>query len=931
MLRFTAPLYLLLLIPLLAGLIASWPHVHGMAKGRRRFAFALRFLLGTAIVLALAGPEAHRPNEGICTIFLLDRSDSVSQAERRRAEEFVDAALGQVSPRDQAGVIAFGRNAVVESAPAGRRALGPVQSKVDPSDSDLAGAVRLASASFPEGKARRIVLLSDGNETRGELEGAAQVAATDGIDLDIVPLGREERVAEAAITALDAPSEVRADGPFDLRVVVDSTAEALGTIDVDRDGILVAQVPVRLTPGRNAFVVRQTLRDAGFHRYRATLRTDRDRDPRNNIGMGFVSVRGRPRILVLQDDLAKRNLADALRKSGIAVDLRSGVNVPIRAEEYQRYDAVLLNDINAADFTSAQMRILQTAVRDTGIGMGMIGGENSFLPGGWYGTPIAEALPVDLDVRQRKTFPSTSICIVIDTSGSMGAEEDGKVKLDLAKKAAEQTILLMSPLDRVGVAGSTDGIEFVAPMQRLSNKSNVIAQARKLNVGGGGIYIGPSVQRADEVLRKEPSKVRHLLILADGADSTDERDAISRALAMRRDRITTSVVAIGDGSDVPLLQRLAAAGGGRFYLAKKAAQLPAIFTQDAALMSRAAIEEGAFVPKVNFGDEIVRGIADDGLPPLLAYCLTDSRPLAKVAMRTQKDDPLLATWQYGLGTTLAFTSDAQARWAQRWVEWSGFSTFWAQSARAISRRATLQNYEVALRKEGGKGVVDIVATDRLGNPIAATDAEVRVATPSGGFREISLSQEAPGRYRGTFDANELGTYIATVAEKDGAGGNRTQATAFSVSYPPEYATFRANESLLRRAAESTGGKALTKPAEAMRPALRPGVSIQELWPFLIAFAALLLPLDIATRRLALPMREILSKAMLRLRHQKEPARATEVVERLQRVKRRTPAETSAPAAPVVLEREDRPAPSPAAPATGNTAKDLLAKKRERRN
>jgi uncharacterized membrane protein len=932
--RFTHPAYLLLLIPLVVGLVASWRQVHGMARGRKRVAFVIRLLLGSLLVLALTGPESRRPNEGLCTVFLLDRSDSISEADRKRGEEFVDKAIRQLAPNDLAGVVVFGKNAVVEAAPGGRRPLGKVLSTVDGKASDLAGAVRLASASFPEGKARRIVVLSDGNETAGDLAGAAQVAATDGIPLDVVPLGLEPRQGEAAVASIELPSETRIDQPFDMRVIVDATGEQTGTLDIDRDGILVKRIPVSLTPGRNAIVTSEKLPDVGFHRYRATLRTARDRDNRNNVGLGFVAVRGKPRVLILQQDPTRTTLAEALRRNGIAVDLGGPSNIPTKPEEIQRYDAIYLNDINASGFAMSQMKLIQAAVRDSGVGLVMVGGEDSFLPGGWYGTSVAEALPVDLNIRQRKTFPSTSICILIDTSGSMGMVEDGQVKLRLAAQAAEQTVKLMSPMDRVGVAGSTDGIEFVAPMQKLTNKNAVIGQIRKLNVGGGGIYIGPSVQKAEEVLRNEPSKVRHFILLADGNDSTDEGDAIARTLRMRADKITTSVVAIGDGKDVPLLKRVAAAGGGRFYLAKKAAQLPAIFTQDTALMSRSAIEEGAFIPKMSYGEEILRGVAEQGVPPLLAYCLTDGRPLARIGMRTHKDDPLLATWQYGLGTSIAFTSDAQPRWARQWVGWPGFGAFWAQTTRAASRRATLNKYQVAIRSEAGKGVVEVSAFDRLGNPLTASDATVRVSTPGGGSREVSLSQEAPGKYRGEFEANDIGTYIATVAEKDPQGGTRTSATGYSVPYPAEYRTYRANRPLLERTASTTGGKALADPREALRPVKDPGASIQELWPICVLLAALLLPIDVGVRRLALPLAEIFAKLWARLRRRPEPANATQqvVVGRLQQAKQRAQT-SSGETERIVVDStpESTPVERPRAPAapSGSTAKGLLEKKRKR--
>ncbi len=934
--RFTDPLYLLLLLPLVAGLVFTFRHVHGMARGRKRFAFFTRFVLAGFLIVALAGPESRRPNSGLCTMFLLDRSDSVTDAEKKRAEEFVNEALKSLGPNQVAGVVAFGRDAVVDAAPGGRRELGQVMSKVDASASDLAGAVRLASASFPDGKAKRIVVLTDGNETAGDAMEVASVAANDDIPIDFVQLGNDSKVAEVSVLDLEAPTEMRSDQPFDVRVVVDSTTEQDAMLSLDRDGTLVKKVPVHLQAGKNALVVSDKVQGTGFHRYRATVQANLDRDNRNNIGMGFVAVKGKPKVLILQEKPGQSVLVDALKRNGVDVDFGGPGSLPVRPEEFQGYDAIIFNDFNAQSLQPLQMKTIQAAVRDSGIGFAMIGGENSFLPGGYYGTPIAEILPVDLNIRQRKTFPSTSICIMVDASGSMGMIEDGFPKIRLAAKAAEETVKLMSPLDRVGVAGSTDGIEFVAPMQPLTNKESVISQIQKLEVGGGGIYCQPTLDRAEHTLMAEPSQVKHFILLADGDDCDMQEGCYQIAARMRANKITTSVVAIGDGKDVKFLQGLAAIGGGRFYLAKHANQLPAIFTQDAAVMSRSAIEEGAFYPKLVGGEEILRGI--DSTPPLLAYDLTDSRPLARTSMKTGKDDPLLAVWQYGLGTSLAFTSDAQPRWAKHWVPWEGFTTFWSQATRAITRRSTLNQYQMKVTDDGARGQVNLKAFDSLGNPLTASTAIVRVATPSGETREVTLNQQGPGEYRGSFDASELGSYIVTVAEKDPSGGERVSSTGFSLPYPAEYRSTRPNRSLLARMAEQTKGIEETKPSQALAQVPTPGESISELWPLFIFLAAVVLPFDVGVRRIALPLREIIAKALAAIRLRRRATSSQQVVVgRLQQAKQRAQrpgSDGAAQPAATISSAEPQPRREPVATAPaarpGSSSSKLLESKRKRR-
>lgn len=930
---FTQPIYLLLILPIAAGLYFSFRQVGGMMKSRKRFAFALRFILASCLVIALAGPETRRPNEGMCTVFVVDRSDSISDSDKKSQVDFINEALKNLSTEDVATVIAFGKEPAAETVTGKIDRLDRIQSVVDGSASDVASAIRLASASFPDGKSKRIVLLTDGNETAGDLTEAASVAATEEIPIDHVIMGSAPRDGEVSISNIELPSETRVDQPFALKVTIDSNTAGSAMLNLDRDGVTIKKVAINLTPGKNNYVLNDSLTGTGFHRYRVTLDSSKDRDTRNNVGMGFISVKGKPRILVAQQDGKHTELADAIQKQGITVDLVSPSGLPIRPEEYQNYDAVIFNDLNAEFVHPSVQKTIQSAVRDTGIGFAMVGGENSFLPGGWYGSPIAEALPVDLNIRQRKSFPSTTILIISDTSGSMGMVEDGQPKVRLAAKAAEQTVMMMSANDKVGVVASTDGIEFVAPIQKLVNKESVIAQVRRLGVGGGGIYMKPSMEFAQKWLVPDESKVRHLIVLADGSDCDLQEGCIPIALAMRAQKITTTCVAIGDGPHVPFLKSLAAAGGGRFYLAEKASQLPAIFTQDAATMSRSAIEEGAFYPKLAMGEEILRGIDTDSMPALLAYCLSDTKPLTRVGMRTKKDDPLLATWQYGLGSTLAFTSDAQARWAAQWINWPGFGKFWAQAIRSISRRAANNTYQIATNQSGSKGEVTIIARDANGNPVNTSPKEVRLAMPSGEFKPLNVTQVGPGEFKGTFSADEVGTYIATVAE-DSATGPRVTSSGFSVSYPPEYKSYRPNKPLLTQVSDMTKGMAVTDPRQAVRSVPEPGFSIQELWALFVLIAAILLPLDVAARRVALPFGEILAKSLAWLRNRRREHEVPTHVDQLRKAKERagTARPDQAAVAPVHMESAPK-----AEPARGNkktsgvTSSALLDAKRRRKS
>jgi uncharacterized membrane protein len=930
MIAFQSPVFLLLLVPLVIALGWSFRLVGGMAKPRKFFAFVVRGILAGLLIVALAEPEARRPDQGVATLFVLDQSDSISGAETKRAKDFMAEAVKRMSSDDQAGLIVFGQEAMIEVAPSSSPSLARIDSKLERGASDLAAALRLGSAAFPDGKSKRIVLLTDGNETSGDALSVGRTLALDGISLDTVSLGASPNQSEVVLQRLEVPPRADENQPISLRAVIDATQATRGVLDLERDGVVISSTRIDIPEGTSSVLLSDRVKGRGFARYRAVLRPDRDTDIRNNLGVGFVSIQSAPTILLVQK-ATDPSLARALTENGLNLERVSPEAFPARAEQLQRFSAVLFNDVPAENFSANQMKIIQSAVRDTGMGFAMIGGEGSFLPGGYFGTPIAETLPVDLNIRQRKTFPSTSILIVVDCSGSMSVMEDGYPKIRLAAMAAEESVKLLSPTDRIAVMGSTDGLEMVVPFTDLKNRGQVIEGIRRLAVSGGGIFIGPSLEKADRLIRAEESKVRHVIVLADGNDSTDWRDAIERATGLRNDKVTVSVVAIGDGKDVPMLRSLASVGGGRFYLANRAGQLPAIFTQDTAVIARRAIEEGEFFPKLTGNDPAIRGIS--ATPSLLAYNLTDSRPLARVSMRTHKDDPLYASWQYGLGRSAAFTSDSQARWAQNWVGWEGYRAFWSQVVRSISRQQRDSSYSVEAKAVAGKSQIEVRSLS--GGPLPS-GARVVVSDPTGKQTEVSLTQVGPDSYQGYFESQESGTYFLTLA----AGTQALETSGYSVSYQPEYRNLRTNEPLLSQLSQVGLGKELDRPGGAFRPVPNSRGSVQDLWFFFILLAALLLPFDVGIRRLAIPLWRILGDAMKRRRGMIEVERQErqQVTARLQEAKSRAAQKTSPKGElPVIdlgtapLEPQkpsSQPKPSLSADATANTLMELKRKKKQ---
>ena len=918
--RFTEPLYLLLLPVLWGWIWWTGRRLLGVSRARRRVILALRMLLVLLIVLALAGWQGVQSLRSVCTIFVLDQSASVSDAGRQRAREYLQQALRSAPDDALTGLVVFGAEPMVEWLPAPRKEVGSLYAQPNPDGTDIAGALRLATAMFPDGYARRIVLLTDGNETQGDAHAAAQVASVEGIPIDVVLLPTGKAGNDALIEAIEAPSIAKIGEPYNVRIVVQSQKHAEGKITLDREGTPLKTLPVKLSPGVNLITTTLRADKAGMQRIRATLEVQPDSDPRNNIGLAMTRVQGKPHVLIAEGRVgASEALARALQANSISVTRVRADTFPTRAEQLLDYDAIVFNDFPATALSPQQMDAIKSAVRDGGVGFVMIGGTQSYQMGGYYGTPIAEILPVDLDIKHRQIHHAATVVLIVDASGSMNEYIGAHKVAHLAAEASIKTLQMLRPIDRFGVIISSHGSDWLLPEyartgfdpfscegrqfqgchgQRAgqppsaifpaSERDAIIAVLQKVYGTGGGIFVRSSLEMAMRgMLAEPPDRARHIIMLADASDCDEQEGSLERAHQLRAMGVTLSVVAFGDGKDTAFLKQLAQAGGGQFYQTRDAASLPRLFTADVSAMTRSAIEEGAFTPKVNLADERLREVDWSRTPALLAYNLVSERPLTQVLMRTHKDDPLLAVWRYGLGTAIAFTSDAQPRWAQRWLGWQGYSVFWTQVIRSAMRPTTQPNLGLTATVRNGQAVVELQAFTPQGEPINGLTPQLVVGSPSGEQSLLTMNMEGAGRYIAQFPIREQGLYTLSTQGDFGTGHQATLTTALAVPYPLEYRFYRENRPLLERIAAQTRGRVNPEPARAYDPPPAPQRLTRDLWTLALLLSLLLLMVDITVRRVVITVPEAVAAVLSRLRARRahRPA-AVQATQRLRAAKQR---------------------------------------------
>ena len=859
-------LWLCLIVPFLA--VISLRSLTGLDRKRRVLVLAVRSVLIILIAFCLAGVERVRRNDDLTVLFLMDRSHSVEKLEDKQ-DEFIRESSKKVLPTDRVGMIDFARQAFLQQLPMhGGYFVPPGRLPTMPNTdrTDIGSALRLAMAMFPHDSAKRIVLMSDGNDNMGDVLAEARRAKADGIPIDVVPLWYEHQ-NEVYFDRMIAPAHAEPGEQVPLRMVLQTTKSMSGTIDLYQNGTLVdipeEQRRVRLKPGGNTFYMKLPVNSASTQSFEAIFQPDiesMDGVALNNRSRAFTFVSGSSRALIVSNNVEHdRLLFEALRSEGVEADLRSTDQLgSFELADMMSYSTIVLANVPAAAFTDDQQKALSVYVKDLGSGLIMLGGDESFGAGGWIGSPIEEIMPVSFEIKHKRVIPRGALALIMHSCeiprGNFWAKE-------MAKKSVDT----ISSQDYFGVLAYTyspPGENWEVPLDVATNKAAIKSRIDRMQVGDMPDF-GSTMDMAYKELmqgRGRDAAQRHVIMFSDGDAAPPSPGLLDKYVQAK---ITVSTIGIGWGAHVmdKSLRDIASKTGGQFYAPRSSEALPQIFSKESKVVRRPLIVDQPFTPRlVQMHSDLTAGVDVAGLLPQLGgMVLTSARahPNALVTMvRTTDDgeDPVLAHWQYELGKTVAFTSGFWPYWGQDWTQWSGFAKFWAQVVRWTMRQDSPANFDTYTRVEGDKAKIVIDALDKDAGYLNNLVQRGRIIGPDNRDVATSFRQTGPGKYEAEFEVDRAGQYLANIQIFDGAKSLGAIRTGLTVPFSPEYRDLKPSEATLRQIADITGGRWLddgAKNADVFSHDLPPTEAKRSAWDWVLAW--LVLPaflLDVAVRRLA---------------------------------------------------------------------------------
>ncbi len=802
----------------LAWMVFEW------RRTARRSALVLKALSLAAILIALAEPRLNVSETKVAVAVLVDTSASVSQSDLEHASQLADAIANRRG-RHWMRVIPFARATRTLDQNEGQKPwkLRPTAGEAGRA-TDLESAIREAAASLPAGMVPRIALISDGKQNKGSVARAAWQAQQLGIPIDTFALkGRPEPALR--LESISLPTIAFTGEQFPIDVVVSTPKAEPAEVELSAEGRTLGKTQVSLVAGDNPIRLHASLNTPGALDLAIAVRAS------GEVRFDQAVMLRQPKVLYVTADSPGVNshLTAALAAAQFDIQRATDFSAPNLSD----YQLVIFDNWDLENIPAARKADIEKYVKQGG-GVLVIGGErNMYLEGK---EKVEDALDRTLPAKLAppRSPEGTAVVLIIDKSSSM----EGR-KMELARLAAIGVVDNLRPIDMVGVLIFDNSFQWAVPMRRAEDRTLI----KRLISGitpDGGTQIAPALNEAFKRILPSNATYKHIVLLTDGISEEGDSMELSREALTKR--VTISTVGLGQDVNRAYLEKIAQFAGGKSYFLSEPAGLEQILLRDVMEHTGStAVEKPAMQPTVLKQTEILDGVGIETAPPLKGYVKFIAKPTAETILGIDRD-PLLSRWQYGLGRSAVFASDAKARWAADWVTWKGYDKFWANLTRDLLPHA--QAGEATVEYDSANG--DLVVDYRLGRDVEepATIPEIFVFGPDKFEKPIAVKKIAAGTFRGRLQ----------IGAREGLFRVRplVDSRAFPEAglYRPEaeLADYGSNDALLKQVAEFTGGRFEPDPKVVFDAGQRSIASTMQLWPAFLVLAILLNLAELVMRK-----------------------------------------------------------------------------------
>ena len=852
----------MLLIFAIILLIADWIIYVYKYRKFTPAAAVTRIVLTLLVILACIGISLPGRHKKTATIFVVDLSDSC-YANIDEMRDYIREKIKDLPSDNEYAILTFGRDSVSEQFLTDQADFVDFGTSPEGSGTDIESAVMNAAAMIPDSYSGRIVILTDGEETSGDIRRTGELLSLTGIELDSVIFERNEK-SDVYVSSAEMPEQLYPGDKYSLVVNIYSNYETDANVSVRQGSVEKAGNKVHLRPGNNTFLFSLTAGDDPIEQNDITVTAEGDEVSENNIYSTASSVIVAPKVLLIsgltQDSSGLKDILKIINQDVTEVSV---INAPDTLEEMLKYKTIILDNCYKSDIPEGFLNNLSSYVKDYGGGLICSGGDQSFAPGGYRKTVLEEVLPVDMMPKGIDASPSMAMVMIIDVSGSMDmtidyntmtGESDGRTKLQIALAAAMGAVDNLMPDDYVGIVTFDDNFEWIQTIGTVDEVGESAKSALKNVQSGGGTVILPSVLDAINKISETDAGIKHILLLTDGEGET--RDFSKAVELCTNNDVTLSTIAVGSDSDTELLESLAKQCGGRYYYSASASEVPRIFAEEVYMSGTAYFQKGEFSLSLKKNNELVKGLYENGTPIITQYISASAKTNATQVIVTDQDDPLLTCWQYGLGRTVAWQTTASGTWNSGFAGLNDYAEMWKRMVDYTCMDTVLSGDSLSVNKTGDKISIKYSAGDFDED----TEIEGVISSPSGESEVLTFTAESPGHYVSDAAPGEVGIYNINVRRKKGGEVVSSLNAISAVHFSDEY-KYLSNDDYIRYINEN--GRILTLKDKVFGKIKVKKNGRRDITNILIILSILLLIFDIIVRRFNLNLPKL-------RRHVKKP-------------------------------------------------------------
>ncbi len=766
-------------------LVIEWIVYVRQMRYRGKFYWIVRGTVLLCMLLAFFGIRIYKGSGKTATVFVVDLSNS-NEEHLEEAEQYLQKTISEMPSGNTYGIVTFGKDALVEQFLTSEHHYGGLLTLPEKAATNFEEAVSKALTLIPGEYSKRLVVLTDGKETRGDIRNMAQALTASQAEL-LTLLYENEETPDAYVDNVTLPAYLHPGDKYSITVIVESNYDTDAVIALYNGSSQTAANSVHLNKGSNRFVFSaQVDADTGSgatENLRVQVQAQGDTCQENDFYSACSVVETPPRILVISGRSVNTSaFASVLSAAGCDFSVVSARNVPDNIDDMLDYKSIILVNTYIDELPEKFLDNLETYVKDYGCGFICCGGEDSFALGGYRDTVLETVLPVEMQLRGVNEMPTMAMVMVIDRSGSMtgSAGSVGISNLDIAVRAAEVAVDNLNDTDYVGILTFDDKYEWQVELRQVDDRTAIKDKIKQIS-DGGGTTIKPALQEAVRVLAESEASIKHIVLLTDGMGETD--NFVEVIGGCTDSGITLSTVAVGDNSDTSLLQYLADKCGGRYYYSDVSSDIPRIFAQEVFLGGDSYIQNGVFSLSVQRGHELTGNLFPEGWPVIYGYIsATPKTASSPVIVSGEKGDPILTVWQYGLGRTAAWNSDVTGEWSGALAGQEDYVQLWKRIVDYSAGNVGMGEDSVNVVTVGERTQVDYQTSDYG----SATEILVTVMDPKGAVTEEKLHATAPGKYTTELSTPQTGLYHFNIRRMEDGEIQNYMTTAAAVQFSDEY-------------------------------------------------------------------------------------------------------------------------------------------------